>query len=294
MYKSMSIIGKLFILFTIFVGLGLMAGISLYLDGSKGGFSSNLYLLNNEEKKNPLTALELLVYILIGTGFLLILSKVFKNKTPFLIIETIVFLFGGFALTYGLFLYFENSSHALFLSALFVVALALRRFINPRGIKNIIAGMSAAGVGALLGISLSPLIALLFVLMLIVYDVVSVFITQHMLDVAKIVIKHELAFTLTASEKGKKVGGKKSIGKSAFRIDLGTGDLLAPILFSVSLYSINSTLPFVAYISSLIGFWVMIGMLYYLKRPIPALLPIMSTSILITFAFAFLNQIQIF
>ncbi len=293
MYKTVSIIGKLFVLFAVFVGLGLMAGMSLYLDGSKGGFSSNLYLLDAEEKTNPLTAVELLIYILIGTGVVLVLSKIFKGKTPLLAIELIAFLFGGFALTYGLFLYFENSSRALFLSALFVVALALRRIIEPKSTKNIIAGMSAAGIGALLGISLSPLIALLFILILIAYDVVSVFITKHMLDIARVVVRHELAFTITAVEKGKEIV-EKIVGKSPFRIDLGTGDLFAPVLFSVSLYSISPALPLIAYISSLLGFWVMIAMLFLLKRPLPALLPIMGTSIAFTAGFAFINQIQIF
>jgi len=67
------------------------------------------------------------------------------------------------------------------------IALTLWKVFRPTILnQNIAAMISGAGVGALLGASFGIVPSLLFLIILCVYDFVSVFITKHMITLAKI------------------------------------------------------------------------------------------------------------
>ncbi len=264
-------------------------------------FNEDTYLYPHvvEEEENTLTTIVidstmLIVYILIGTAFFLIIPKIIKSSHKqtiiFKVIEILVFVMTGFFFIYGLFLYFMPPREASIFSALLTIALALRRIIKG-DIRNIIGGMSAGGAAILLGLSFPFQIIVVFSILLILYDVISVFITKHMVELANIVLKNQLAMVLSIEEKEKNISNVEVLKKGiSNRISLGTGDLLVPSTMAVSLIPIKLSIIYVLF--SFIGFIVMVWMLNKLKRPLPALLPIMGTSLTLLFLYMYLNPVS--
>jgi len=104
--------------------------------------------------------------------------------------------------------------------------------------NNITIIFSISGVGALLGASLGVLPAMIFVLLVSIYDFISVFITKHMVFMAKAIVKQPTIFTVSVpSVFGlKKVKSKVRAKLVRARVfNLGTGDIVLPLIFIVSL-----------------------------------------------------------
>ncbi|MCX6769735.1 MAG: presenilin family intramembrane aspartyl protease [Candidatus Micrarchaeota archaeon] len=120
--------------------------------------------------------------------------------------------------------------------------LAAAKFASDR-IKNAAALISSAGVGALFGFSLGFLPAVLFVILLSIYDYIAVFKTRHMIEMARELSTRQLSFAITAKDVPAR---RKSETDEAYvdrameegeRLDLGTGDLSVPLMISVSAYA---------------------------------------------------------
>jgi len=139
----------------------------------------------------------------------------------------------------------------------------IRRVIP--GLKNLAAVLATAGVGVIFGISLAPLPAILFLIFLSVYDYVAVFITKHMVDFADFIIKKDLAFTVTA---------KGIVEGKPRRIDLGTGDLIAPIIFEVSVLPFSPVAAVFVFAGALISLAVFLFLVWKRKIVLPALPPL--------------------
>jgi presenilin-like A22 family membrane protease len=76
-------------------------------------------------------------------------------------------------------------------------------------------------VGALLGVSIGVLPVIVFLILLAAYDYIAVFKTKHMVTMAKAVAKKNLSFTF-------------ALPTQKHQFELGTGDLVMPLVFSVS------------------------------------------------------------
>jgi len=126
----------------------------------------------------------------------------------------------------------------LSLDFLFAIALTVWKALRPTiWSQNIAAIFSGSGVGALLGLSLGIVPCIIFMIVLSIYDYVSVFITKHMVNMAKAVTERPMAFTIAAPHKFKeaKYIPSKGAKKKIHIFQLGLGDIIIPLMFSVSI-----------------------------------------------------------
>ena len=148
----------------------------------------------------------------------------------------VVVKFGPEWLVYWIFKGFE--SLAVFFTSLIVfsvfwdnvavVALAFgmvaARNIWPKKVwlRNFSSVLATAGAGSVMGISLGVVPVAVFIVLLSVYDFIAVFKTKHMVTLAKAITKKNLSFTYALPTK-------------EHTFELGTGDMVVPLVFSVAL-----------------------------------------------------------
>ncbi len=133
-------------------------------------------------------------------------------------------------------------------------AFVVRRFTPDLWTRNFIDTFSYAGAGALFGTMIGVIPALIFMGALALYDFLSVFMTGHMVSLAKKSLKTDTFMGMMYPRDGKSrhvnardVKIKDEQGDmSESRIGiLGGGDIIAPMIFSISLlsrYSVGATI----------------------------------------------------
>jgi presenilin-like A22 family membrane protease len=253
------------IIFLITQLLGLYIG-NQYLGGIEAGELPPAV----ENPESVSNSFMLFIYILVATGGILLLVRFWKPSIRAL--EAFVVFFSSwftfdFLIPIGVW-YF---SLGFFLAIILTAWKALRPTILS---QNIAAVISGAGVGALLGASFGFLPSLVFLILLCIYDFVSVFITKHMIHLAKALTETPTAFTIAAPHKFKKatyIGIKKA--KKKFHVfQLGVGDIVIPLMFSISLLR-NFTI--INSLFTIIGSTIaLLLLIYYMSkkpRPLPAL-----------------------
>lgn len=108
-------------------------------------------------------------------------------------------------------------------------------------LRNTTSIIAAAGAGALIGASVGAIPILVFLLLMAAYDFIAVFKTRHMVELAKSITTKNLSFTFampTVEEVVKK--GKKELVRG-HQFELGTGDMVVPLAFAVSILAEAST-----------------------------------------------------
>lgn len=183
------------------------------------------------------------------------------------------------------FMTFYDSLLILPLAALIV----LLRIVIPKHLwlRNFTSIIATAGAGAVLGVSLGIIPVMVFMILLSVYDFIAVFKTKHMVKMAKAISSKNLSFTY-------------AIPTKEHTFELGTGDLVIPLVFAASLLeaaNLNPAMefpfyfipPIVILIASLIGLlWTMD---YVSKRPGTALPALPPQTILMLLAFVVLKLV---
>jgi presenilin-like A22 family membrane protease len=106
---------------------------------------------------------------------------------------------------------------------LLAVGLVVIRIFAPQYLiwRNVSSVVATIGAGSLIGVSAGVLPVIVFLVLLAVYDYIAVFKTKHMVTMAKAVAKKNLAFTFALPTK-------------EHQFELGTGDLVMPLVFSVA------------------------------------------------------------
>jgi presenilin-like A22 family membrane protease len=148
-------------------------------------------------------------------------------------------------------------------------------------LKNAAAVMAAAGVGTVFGVSLGLIPLVIFLILLSVYDFLAVFKTKHMVEMANFVVQKNFAFTVTAKAPATKMGEKEQ------RLDLGTGDLIAPVMLEVATLQFNPIASLFVFVGAVVSFGLFIGIVYKKKMVLPALPPIVA-GMIITLLLGFL------
>lgn len=132
---------------------------------------------------------------------------------------------------------------------------------------NFVALLLGAVTTAVLGISLSPPLVAVLLLILSVYDAIAVYKTRHMLGLAEVILNSGLPLVLIIPRRGGYVDGQKVViqggaasgERRAFY--MGLGDLIIPGCLAVSVYSVLGVagLPAIAVIvlGTLLGFAVL-------------------------------------
>jgi presenilin-like A22 family membrane protease len=214
----------------------------------------------------------LFVYIIVSTVAILMVVKFWKPSVR--VLEALVVFFSSwitfdFLIPVGIW-YFS-------LGFFLAIALTAWKALRPTILSQNVAAMtSGAGAGALLGASFGIVPSLVFLILLCVYDFISVFVTKHMIHLARELTKTPMAFTIASPHKFKRAkfigpkGRKKR--KKVHIFQLGVGDIVIPLMFSISLlrdFTIVSSLLTIA--GSTIALLLLIYHMSENPRPLPAL-----------------------
>lgn len=178
-----------------------------------------------------------MVYILVATGLIMLIIKFKRNLLKFL--EVFV-LFMSSWITFGFLIpisiWYIDVGMIL---AILLVFWKLKRPGFPSQTASVI--FSLSGIGAVLGASLGILPSLVFILAVSIYDFISVFLTKHMVFMAKAIVKEPTIFTVSmpADLKAKPYTGKVRAGRTQMvrMFNLGSGDIALPLVFLVSVMS---------------------------------------------------------
>lgn len=268
---------QIIIFFLVAQLLGMYTGWILHLDVLVNPYVQSFVITENTDA--PENAFYFFLYILFGAIMLVILMKyffrwawLFKLLEFFLIATASSLVFYSFGrLAFG---YVESMALGIVVGLLFSAAKWFQQ-----SLKNAAAIIATAGVGAIFGISLGIFPVMLFLVLLAVYDYVAVFISKHMVKMADFLIKRNLAFTVTARE--------KLPGKKEKRIDLGTGDLIAPIMFEVAAMPLGLMASLFVLVGAVVSLSIFLFLVWKRRLVLPAIPPIVAGCLV----FFFLGQL---
>lgn len=202
----------LLLVFLVTQVLGVAVGAILIGEIASGEMEQPTIVTENPD--DPINAVALIAGILFFTGMLLLFMLFFKGAKLFRLLELFV------VFTASLIVFSAIIPGAAFIFAVELVALKL---LLPKSVlvRNASAVIAIAGVGALIGVTLGVIPVLVFLILLSVYDFIAVFKTKHMVKLAKGISKRNLSFTV-------------AIPTKEHTFELGTGDLVLPLVFAVS------------------------------------------------------------
>jgi len=274
----MKLVARILLLFMIAQLLGIYTGMIVLTDIVSNPYVQDLIVTSNAA--DPANALFFMVYVLLGAVIMILLIKYFKiHPNLFKLLEFILVSTSSSIVFYA----FLRLMHGYEISMLTGIAMGLifsvLRFFLP-SLKNTAAVLATAGVGVIFGMSLGLLPVVLFLILLAIYDYLSVFATKHMVELAEFVVQRDLAFTVTARAPPLKPGAKEQ------RIDLGTGDMIAPIMLEVSAMTFGLVAVIFVFAGATISMALFLTLVWRRKMVLPALPPIvlgMIVSLLIGF-----------
>jgi presenilin-like A22 family membrane protease len=213
---------------------------------------------------------QFLIWFVVGTFFILSVVyfvKVKKSKQLFL---EGIFLF---TVAFGTFFFFSvwvSGYLALFLTFLLLGLWLKKHFLLSHNLLMIFA---VSGIGAGVGLRIAPETVFLLLLLFSVYDYIAVYKTKHMVRIAETMIEDKavLGLIVPQSFSDLRADLKKTRVRGRFLV-LGAGDVVFPLIFSVSF------LPANIYYAVIIGFFSALGLfadflafLSQKRKPLPAL-----------------------
>jgi presenilin-like A22 family membrane protease len=274
----MRLIFTLLSIFVIAQLLGVFTGMVILGDVAKNPYVASMVVTTDAQ--NPFNALFFIGYVLVGAAVMIFLIRRFGIRPwVFRLMEFWLIATSSSIVFYA----FLRQVAGYDMSTIAAVALGISfgaaKYFRP-ALKNAAAVMATAGVGVIFGISLGLLPLILFLILLSIYDFLSVFMTKHMVEMAEFVIKKDIAFTVTATAPPPSPGGKEQ------RIDLGTGDMIAPIMLEVSALSYSPVATAAVFVGAVVSLGLFITLVWRKKMVLPALPPIvlgMVTALFIGF-----------
>ncbi len=257
------IVRTLVLLFILAQLIGMYSGYVIIQDFHKNPYVSSLVVTT--EAESPANAFLFMLYVIIGAIVMIILIRKFGlYEIIFRLMEFALISMASSIVFYSFLRFFFGYDISTFGGILLGLSLAGVKYFKP-GFKNLSAVLATAGVGVIFGISLSPLPVILFLLFLSIYDYIAVFKTKHMVEFADFIVKKDLAFTVTS---------KAVIDGKERRIDLGTGDLIAPVILEVSaLAYLPAAVPFI-FAGAIFSLATFLLLVWKKKVVLPALPPL--------------------
>src|SRR3989344_2373167 len=172
-------------------------------------------------------------------------------------------------------------------SAAALVALALLLVcvwaVSNIAIQNLAVVLGIAGISSMLGLSLTPVTAVILLTLFSVYDIVAVYFTGHMVKMAENMIRSKAIFGLVIPNKFsdfKEKTGNIKLGEQ-FMI-LGSGDVALPLILVSSLVRVSLAQAWIVAGFAVVGFVITHFLFINQKerKPMAALPPIAMMSIL--------------
>ncbi|HLC93115.1 MAG TPA: presenilin family intramembrane aspartyl protease [archaeon] len=221
------LMAQLLVLFVVTQSIGLFAGNYLVKE-------QIAVTIVNDDKESVDNSLGLIAWIL-GTTVVLLALIAFAPAWLFSIVIKAVESLAIFSTAIIVIAPAEPSEIIGYGAALLLVALRII-FSKNLWLRNISSIVATAGAGALIGASLGVLPILVFLILLSAYDFIAVFKTKHMVKLAKGLTGKNLSFTFALPTK-------------EHQFELGTGDMVVPLVFSVGLLAqAQGAFPFPHYL----------------------------------------------
>jgi presenilin-like A22 family membrane protease len=228
-----------------------------------------------ENPEETMNAVIIFAYILAITGVIILIIR--YKKSLLRVLEAIAIFVASdivfeFLIPYALF-------GVLPIGLVLALILTVVKYRRPTFLTQDIALIfTGAGAGAVIGVSFGVLPVLVFILMLSIYDFFSVFISKHMVYMAKAITETPMAFTAALpTDFGKpRPVGKARTRKKVHVFQLGGGDLVIPLVFAVSVmrwYGLGHAL--FAVLGAMVAMILLFA--YVLRKPgipLPALPPV--------------------
>ncbi|MCU0850568.1 MAG: presenilin family intramembrane aspartyl protease [Candidatus Thermoplasmatota archaeon] len=245
----------------------------------------NLFQPTFEDVNNPVNVLYIFVIIIVMTVIILLIARYWKKQ----VIQVIIL----FAIGYTAFfifiplLSFLPEMLCLALSVLLAIALVVALYKYPEWyIIDICGVIVGAGAIAIFGISLSVLLVIILLVVLAVYDAISVYQTKHMIDLADTVMDLKLPVLLVVPKiwryslinETKTLKEKLQEHEERDAFFMGLGDIVMPGILVVAAYqNIPNGLPVALSVlaGTLIGFSVL--MTFVIKGKPQAGLPLLCS-----------------
>jgi presenilin-like A22 family membrane protease len=244
----------------------------------------NLFQPTFEDASNPLDIVYIFVIIIVMTVLILIIAKYWKKQV---IQAIILFAIGytAFFIFLSLFSLFLPDIFTIIISVVAAAVLVIVLYKYPEWyIIDLCGVIIGAGAIAIFGISLSVFLVIILLVVLAIYDAISVYKTKHMIDLADTVMDLKLPvllvvpkiwnYSLIQETKSLKEKLKDDEERDAFF--MGLGDIVMPGILVVSAYqNISNGLPVALSIlaGTLIGFLVL--MTFVIKGKPQAGLPLL-------------------
>jgi len=256
-------------LFSLSLGLGILAGLRL----------EKIFVTQNISPQ-PISSWQFLFYFLFATVlFLLVIYflKFEKGKEVFL---KIFFFFAvGFGNLFFFGLWLPDLLSFTLVALLFYFLIRKSSLI----VHNATLVFAIAGVGAGLGTRFTPEIVILLLVIFSIYDFIAVYRTKHMVKIAKEMLKGQAILGIIIPQKISDFSAYlKEVKPGGRFLILGAGDIIFPLIFSVSLISQGILDSLIVALFSLVGLFA--GFLIFIskktRQPMPALPPIALFSII--------------
>lgn len=219
-----------------------------------------------------------LVYFVFGTILILIFLRLSQRHTRFFF-ELIFALavFSGSQIIFGLLM---PDFWAMFCAALLVII----RFLHPSVLtQNLVMILAIAGIGAVIGLSLTTISVIIVLMVLSVYDFIAVYKTKHMVKMAKQMMQQRvlLAYIIPQTITGFK-GDLKDVKIGGRLFILGSGDVVMPLVAVAAMSRFSLAHALVVLLFAFLGLLLMhlIFNLQRIRRPMAALPPIALFTIL--------------
>jgi presenilin-like A22 family membrane protease len=252
------------IIFPVFI----MGCFFVVIDGF-GLLIKNFFQPTFEDTGNPVNILYIFVIIIVMTVIILIIARYWKKRLIQVIILGAIGYTAFFIFWPLLFFVIQNDVVALVLSIVFAVVLVVALYKYPEWYVIDLCGVIVgAGAIAIFGISLSILLVIILLVVLAVYDAISVYKTKHMIDLADTVMDLKLPvllvvpkiwnYSLIKETKSLKEKLKDNEERDAFF--MGLGDIVMPGILVVAVYqNVPNGLPVALSVlaGTLIGFLVL-------------------------------------
>ncbi len=264
------------------------------------------------------SALIYALYILATAAVILIIFRFYKGRFAFVLLEAFVVMLATaflFWLIIGTAFPWAGFYYTAAVAAVITATLIIAKNRRP-GLRNLLAVTSSMGVGILIGFNGFTL-AYALMLFIAIYDYIAVFVTKHMITMAKEISARNLAFLIGSSDveaipqkylsakdirqfrkevKGQKIKDptikrliKEGVIPTVSQVQLGSGDLAIPLMVAVSAFI--SFLSYSVAVSVVVGSaFGMVFTMYLLKRyrvalpAIPPLFAFISLALGVSFA----------
>ncbi|MEK7203655.1 MAG: presenilin family intramembrane aspartyl protease [Patescibacteria group bacterium] len=225
------------------------------------------------------TAGEIIIFLILFVAFIYFLSRFsHKSKIFFRLVLGLVVFIGSqtvFSLFFG-----EVIVSTIIAIGLAVLVLKAKIIL----LHNIGMILALAGIGAVLGLSLTPISVVFLLLILSFYDIIAVYKTGHMVKIAEEMIKARAISGIVLPQTIKDwFGSLENVQPGGRFMILGSGDVVMPLILVASVigfYGLSRGL--VVMLFSMFGLF----LTFYLfitqktRRPMAALPPIAAMSII--------------